>query len=186
MKNRQGSDHEEALWLAFERQESEKEKRRRQMEMQWREATAKKYDAEVLATADTAWAAGFWDGEGHGSVREQRNGEFNCSVDQQDRINLERFQNALDGLGRIGPRRRRKSKTGKRQLIYTWAVTNQPDVTKLWNAIGSFLTTAKRDQFARVLAVPIVTKLQHDKPLPENVKVYEPKRRKLKGEDTEK
>lgn len=144
------------------------EDRRRKTEATWRKAALKQIGT-AFSSIELGWAAGFWDGEGHVSARE-RNGEFDCSLDQADRVLLERLQSALGGIGRISPIKRRLSAKGKMQFIYTFKITNQRDLQKAWLAIGLPLGPQKRDQFARALSVPLATLMRKDKMLPEGTK----------------
>lgn len=158
----------EAEWQLAESDFLRREDRRRRAETRWRGAAIKRLSPETYALVELGWAAGFWDGEGHGSAS-QRGGEFNCSLDQDDRVLLERLQTALGGIGRISKLKRRRSKAGKLQFIYTYRITNQRDLESVWLSIGLYLGSTKRDQFARTLSVPIVTLLRNEKALPTTV-----------------
>lgn len=144
------------------------EDRRRKAESVWRRAAMKRLGPAVFSMVELGWAAGFWDGEGHVSARE-RNGEFDCSLDQADRVPLERLQSAL-GVGRISPVKRRLSAKGKMQFLYTFRITNQRDLQRAWLAMGLHLGSAKRDQFASALSVPLVTLMRKEKTLPNGTK----------------
>lgn len=62
---------------------------------------------------EAAWAAGFFDGEGHVRL----GGRFRqVSVHQTDRTVLERFQQAVGGVGTIGPVEKRPG----RSPIWQW------------------------------------------------------------------
>lgn len=102
---------------------------------------------------DLAWAAGFFDGEGHtrASEREGRKaGSLSMIVPQNDKRVLERFQAALLGMGTItGPHARPE----KKNEFYVWVLTSahkcQAAIAMLWE----FLDTIKREQAAQALAV---------------------------------
>lgn len=165
-------------WAIAEEKFLRLEGRRRKMDADMRKAAIKRLGAKTVALIDTGWAAGFWDGEGHSSSRE-RNGEFHCSLDQEDRVSLERLQSAV-GAGQISRLKRRLSANGKMQFIYTFRITNQPDLERLWSVIGLHLGPAKAEQFARAMSVPIATILRKEKEMPEgtrSVVVHSRKRR---------
>jgi len=155
-------------WKVAQEEFLRKEARRRKIEGDRRKAAMKRLGAEKLTPAEIGWAAGFWDGEGHCNARE-RNGEFHCSLDQEDRVLLERLEAAV-GVGQISPIKRRLSANGKMQFIYTYRITNQPDLERLWTAIGIHLGPAKAEQFARAMSVPIHTILRKEKPMPEGIR----------------
>ncbi|UGX93510.1 LAGLIDADG family homing endonuclease [Bradyrhizobium barranii subsp. barranii] len=167
-KAAQAHQPSEAEWQLAQNNFLQREDRRRRAEARWRGAASKRLGPEAYALVELGWAAGFWDGEGHGSAS-QRGGEFNCSLDQEDRVLLERLQSALGGIGKISKLRRRRSKGGKLQFIYTYRISNQRDLESVWLLIGLHLGPAKRDQFARTLSVPIVTLLRNEKALPKTV-----------------
>ena len=121
--------------------------------------------AAIEETVERAWAAGFFDGEGNaredvlpddplwGVDLEPKIKSPSLSIKQAygepGRANLERFQNATGGAGKIrGPL---KTPT-KPQCV--WQAASEADVDAVWAAIGPFLGLAKFAQFRRVLQVP--------------------------------
>lgn len=137
---------------------------RREILGHWRQAIAKEHpETSVQGLIERAWAAGFFDGEGHVSAG-TNGGEFNCEIDQVDQVHLERFQAAVGGAGTI--KDRKWNQKGKEQPRSRWKVTNQQDLTAVWNKIGLFLSPAKQTGFAQALTVPLTTLLRQEKPLP--------------------
>lgn len=133
-------------------------KDRRKIHRDWETARDKIYaNREIRQVIERAWAAGFFDGEGNVGAG-SRGGLFNCAVEQVDVINLERFQAAVGGVGKITFVR--PSSNPKDQPRRRWKVTNQKDLGAVWNSIGLFLTPAKQAGFAKALAVPTSTILK--------------------------
>lgn len=65
-----------------------------------------KQEPKILALEDLAWAAGFFEGEGHINVQERRNKSFICiTVAQVDRRPLDKLQSLFGGkvYGPYGP-----------------------------------------------------------------------------------
>ncbi len=163
---------EEGAWRQLEAQHRAEAERRRQMEQDQRAYLRKRFDAEEIALIERAWAAGFWDGEGNAALKiiegkQKSRGEFNCSVDQEDIVNLERFQAAV-GIGRITGPYRRISRKGKRQLIYRWSIGSRSDLQKLAAEIIHFLAPAKRSQFADAMSADLIASLADGGPPPDN------------------
>lgn len=174
----------------------ERAKNEKKIEQHWRDSQAKRY-GEQNEFLNRAWAAGLFDGEGN--VSGQQGTGIHCSIDQtvtgrkesHDRsvegstigyLNLVRFMEAVGGVGTISFLSPRKK--GNAQPACRWAVTSQVDVQKVFNAIGQFLSGAKRDQFASVLTIPFETAMRHDLPLPDgSIEVEVPSRRKSGHED---
>lgn len=142
---------------------------------------------------ERAWAAGFFDGEGHVSAS-KRSGEFDCSVEQieDDLINLVRLQRAV-GVGRITSLAPRKH--GKGRPLCRWYVSNQHDLGVVFSRIGPFINEAKKngrpkpptnaidppmDGFARALTVPLKKYLNRDLPLPPGTLSHEASRRRIR------
>jgi hypothetical protein len=137
------------------------DRQRREMEAITKTWRVKFFGQENYALAERAWAAGFFDGEGHASARVS-GGQFHCSIDQVDVINLERFR-AVVGVGRITEVKR--TRNGQVKRLHQWSVTNQRDLEAVVKEIGIFLTPAKSIQLARAQSVPLRTALEHDRPL---------------------
>jgi hypothetical protein len=102
---------------------------------------------------ELAWAAGFFDGEGWAAKNKTRG--------VQARINqagpsgmpavLLKFQRVV-GVGRLkGPR----VVEGKQDL-YWWEATSRPDVERVAELIGPWLCPAKRAEFERAIARPLL------------------------------
>lgn len=95
---------------------------------------------------DLAWAAGFFDGEGHvgaygvDSKRQKNNCRLLVDVAQVRLEPLMRFQ-SITGLGRIGPP---QGKSGCHHL----KVTSQSGVHALYDMLKPWLSVPKLEQFA--------------------------------------
>lgn len=88
---------------------------------------------------EIAWAAGFFDGEGHTSAASR---SLRLALTQVVRENLERFARAMGGRGRIyGPR---KAKRGND--YYHWQTPNRPEAMKCLELLWPLLGEAKREQ----------------------------------------
>jgi hypothetical protein len=88
-----------------------------------------------------AWAAGFWDGEGHVGARGNgRSGgrQIKAMITQKDRRVLEHFQE-ITGLGKIYPRRV--------QDQWSWNLARVIKVRELARLLWPWLGEIKRDQF---------------------------------------
>jgi hypothetical protein len=134
------------------------------MEEHWIAAARKRYGSKEFELIERAWAAGLFDGEGHVSVRANRS-SIRCEVQQirANRFVLERFMRIV-GVGKIKDLPQRAK--GNHQPACSWSVSNQADLLRVWEAIGHFLCSAKRDQFSRAMSVPIRTILNRDGELP--------------------
>jgi hypothetical protein len=154
----------EALTIeAIEQRRREKDDgHRRELESHSRVHRERHFGSDAIAQIERGWAAGFFDGEGHASAR-LAGGEFDCSVDQVDVINLERFQRIV-GAGKITPITRTKNM--RKEHLHRWKVTNQADLNKVWDSIGLLLTPAKQLQLTRAQSVPIRSALENEKSLP--------------------
>lgn len=103
-------------------------------------------DREALA-----WAAGFFDGEGHTGSGSYRNGQgrqtrnLYISVAQTDRRVLDRFHRAVGGVGAVmGP----YTRDGNRQQVWHYRATGFPQVMAVLGMIGPFLGEVKITQAA--------------------------------------
>ena len=104
---------------------------------------------------ELAWAAGFFDGEGYARLRttQRPNGKYRhavLAVAQIDIRPLERFQNAVLGLGKInGPYGPYPSQTKNSSPQYRWETAKfehvQAVVALLWN----FLSEPKKEQILK-------------------------------------
>lgn len=133
------------------------------IERHWNEAVRRTYDSKEFKLIQRAWAAGLFDGEGHASARKDQAG-FDCKIEQSsdNRYVLEQFMEVV-GVGKITDRPRAR---GNGKPSSYWAVTNQKDLTRVWDSIGDFLCKAKRDQIARAMTSPIQTMLDEERELP--------------------
>lgn len=99
----------------------------------------------LAAPTELAWAAGFFDGEGntYGRRRGTTNIVVSLSLAQIDRRPLERFQQAVGGLGRIyGPMRRRLSTTD----TWVFRTSSQRDCFAILHHLWPYLGAPKREQ----------------------------------------
>jgi hypothetical protein len=87
---------------------------------------------------ELAWAAGFFDGEGHASGRKPRG--LRLSVSQRDWQVLERFDKAVLGLGRRG------KTVGGGHPMFVWRTTNFADGQAVIAMLWRFLSPIKRLQ----------------------------------------
>lgn len=126
----------------------------------YRTSAASKLDADAIDLIEKAWAAGFFDGEGHTSstlpddIASSYLG-INLSIDQgygePGRANLLRFQKAVGGVGSVV-----KLKSGE----HRWAVGSEEGADAVWAAIGPHLGLAKFIQFREVLQVAAIRALR--------------------------
>jgi hypothetical protein len=111
-----------------------------------------------MDTNELAWAAGFFDGEGHSywrwsiqSAPQNRKGWYRCFKSQvgisqaHDPQCVERFQAALGGLGKIRPY------TNKHGRIYMWTVQAIDEVESVLLTLWPYLSHPKREQAGAVL-----------------------------------
>ena len=96
-----------------------------------------------MRDTEIAWAAGFFDGEGHVKFRRKASA-FQIQVGQKERETLERFQVAIGGFGRINF----APKTCLSDPNY-WQlnISNQADVRAVYFCLLPYLSTPKRNQF---------------------------------------
>jgi hypothetical protein len=106
-----------------------------------------------LESHDFAWAAGFFDGEGWAN-RKKRG--------VASRIN----QASLDGIPEVLTKFRRIVEVGRikgpvivegRQPLYFWEATSRPDVVRVANVIGPWVSPVKHAQFERALCTAVRT-----------------------------
>jgi hypothetical protein len=98
---------------------------------------------------ELAWAAGFFDGEGHTRSRPISNRGRQSpilSVEQVDIRALQRFHKAVLGVGRMygpyGPYQ------GNKQPYYRWQTTNLPESIAACGLLWNWLGPVKRGQMA--------------------------------------
>ena len=103
---------------------------------------------------ELAWAAGFFDGEGHvGAVRPakkfQRIDFAQIAITQIDRYVLDRFRDAV-GVGKVyGPYRQQ----GRSQPQYRYIVQHYPKTQAVCAMLWPWLGPVKRAQFSRALLI---------------------------------
>lgn len=91
--------------------------------------------------SEIAWAAGFFDGEGTTSILSAKRDKWEyvrMGVSQKEIGPLEKFQQAVNGLGRI-------YKVNTRQ-IYSWNVYKKEDVIEVLNILWPYLYETKKKQ----------------------------------------
>jgi hypothetical protein len=92
-----------------------------------------------------AWAAGFFDGEGH--IRNQDYGTLRLTVTQVDTRPLARFIMAVKCLGNvIGPY---GDSRGKRQPVYMFSASSFEEVQAIVAMLWCFLSAPKREQVVK-------------------------------------
>lgn len=107
-----------------------------------------------MVNFDASWAAGFYDGEGSSfaSLSTSRPGKYypQMSISQagEDGLQvLQRFQKAVDGLGKIrGPYSRKNNKP-----IYQWTVASKDGINLVGNILFPFLSEPKKKQLIKAL-----------------------------------
>lgn len=93
-----------------------------------------------------AWAAGFWDGEGHVSARDNSSGgrQIKAVITQKDCRALDHFREIV-GFGKIYPRRVDDG--------WQWQSARVLYVKRLASLLWPWLGEIKRDQFIHALGV---------------------------------
>lgn len=135
-----------------------------------------------------AWAAGFFDGEGttgcrkayskeytrlDGSVANYESSNIAIQISQVDRSNLERFYDAIGGLGSIeGPY---KDKRENASPIHMWRASGTNTVQSIIESMWPWLGEAKRKQAENALGAKITSlkKVTVLKNRPKGLIVYE-------------
>jgi hypothetical protein len=98
----------------------------------------------ALDREELAWAAGFFDGEGHTSPD-----GLSMEIYQTDPRPLERFRAAVGGIGKVsGPR---PPARGSRKVSWTWDAYNWADTQAVIAMLWAFLSAPKRDQARKAL-----------------------------------
>jgi hypothetical protein len=106
---------------------------------------------------ERAWAAGFFDGEGCVSVRRDKSikhlsGRYPVlSINQTDPKVLERFQNAVGGIGNIRGPYNYLSYNKKTKPQWAYAANGLQCVQTVVGSIWKHLGVVKRAQFTRVM-----------------------------------
>ena len=98
---------------------------------------------------ELAWAAGFFDGEGHVASyidREKYHGPYiRISITQTDTEVLDRFNKAVLGLGKVcGPYAEKNPNAKDKYILY---VTSFEKVQAVMGLLWNFLSSIKRAQF---------------------------------------
>ena len=107
-----------------------------------------------MKDTELAWAAGFFDGEG--STANARNGKYHrvlISVSQTTLEPLERFRDALGGLGNIhGPYQRTDPRfTGVIKPFWVYQCQAQGEVRAVYETLKPWLCSIKREQMEACL-----------------------------------
>jgi hypothetical protein len=90
--------------------------------------------------SELAWAAGFFDGEGHSRSRDSKKSVYVIQVSQKQTDCLRRLQNAVGGLGTIrGPYR-------TKYPIYFWDVCKTSEADTVMNMLWPYLSKYKKEQ----------------------------------------
>lgn len=106
-----------------------------------------------MNTHELAWAAGFFDGEG--TVSDDRAARhLSIGIGQVDVGPLQRFQEAVGGIGTIYGPTKRSTKPGREkwQDFYTYRVYKWTEVQAIIAMLWKFLSDPKRKQAIKVLA----------------------------------
>lgn len=94
-----------------------------------------------MSSTELAWAAGFFDGEGHTREKGNKQSTSELQVGQKYVHCLERLKKAVGGYGRIyGPYR--KEKGG----LYYWTVSRTSHVDIVLNQLWPYLSKFKKEQ----------------------------------------
>ena len=98
---------------------------------------------------ELAWAAGFFDGEGHISTNSDRGWlRMSLSINQIDREVLDRFNTATGNLGKVyGPYEFKNSKSPQ----YKYQVNRMNNIKMIVQELMPFLSTVKKEQCSRAL-----------------------------------
>lgn len=102
-------------------------------------------------THDVAWAAGFFDGEGNCNYTRQLRrdlsprpkGRMQMSVSQKEPLLLQRFREAVGGVGYI---REMRATAVRKFPIWTWALTRFDEIENVIERMWPFLGVIKRTQ----------------------------------------
>lgn len=100
--------------------------------------------SDAINREELAWAAGFYDGEGHARARKYRpdkskSRSLQITVVQKDRQLLDRFQRAIGGLGKI---------TVRQNGIHALQISNFRDCKAVIDLLFEWLGPVKRQQAA--------------------------------------
>lgn len=96
---------------------------------------------------EIAWAAGFYDGEGCATLyRKKGNAAVRLIVVQRERELLERFQDAVGGLGKFYYNAR------VRYPIWQWHAGREPEAREVLRILWPYLGRIKREQAERALS----------------------------------
>lgn len=104
----------------------------------------------MTSREELAWAAGFFDGEGHVGYREQLGAGQSWAVDiaQTEPNTLDRFHRAV-GRGKIyGPYRH---KNGRHNPYWRFTANGYERTQAIAGMLWAFLSEVKREQFAEAL-----------------------------------
>lgn len=99
-----------------------------------------------LDRMELAWAAGFWDGEGCVTVcrRKEYTWALRAEVGNSWYTNLERFQNAVGGLGKIDRLNKRED---HHKTYFIWRATSFEAMQAVMCMLWPMISYEKRAQF---------------------------------------
>lgn len=95
---------------------------------------------------ELAWAAGFFDGEGHCSYT---NRKINLAINQIDTYVLERFSAAVNGLGKIY--KPKPKANPNHNDIFMWKTSNFEHTQAVIAMLWEFLSPIKRNDISRAM-----------------------------------
>lgn len=107
---------------------------------------------------EMAWAAGFFDGEGHvGSHVGRLRGRYvrrdlQIAISQTDRQVLDRFRESVGGIGRVGGPFVRSYRNPNERDVYAYQVGRFEYVQAICAMLWQWLSPVKRAQFSSALA----------------------------------
>jgi hypothetical protein len=97
-----------------------------------------------MSDTELAWAAGFFDGEGHIRFSERRY-SLRMSVNQCDPRPLQRFTEAV-GEGKVRPIAPHKAARPTHRPMWEWDLSGYEKVTLVYLLLRPFLSESKREQ----------------------------------------
>jgi hypothetical protein len=111
-------------------------------------------------STELAWAAGFFDGEGHtGYVRSRSaggsggGGGVQMTVPQTETTTLVRFHAAVRGLGRVSERSQHYRDHPNWSSRWDWRCWRKDDVHAVFDMLDPYLSRPKRAQVFRAFAL---------------------------------
>lgn len=105
---------------------------------------------------ELAWAAGFFDGEGHTGYLHSPSGggrSVQMTVPQTETTTLERFHAAVGGLGRVSTRPHHHAKHPNWSSRWDWRCWRKDDVRAVFEMLRPYLSWPKQAQALRAFAL---------------------------------